>query len=189
MIDLYIYAIVALLPLSACMVVFQTNPYNALILRGILGALAALTYGILGAADVALTEALMGTLLAITLYAVAVRSSMVMRLGLIAGTDSDQYWQDLLAELHAIFDKFYLRVELINYQDQETLNQALIDREIHAVCLKSALPEDRDQTDQQLGSYQIKTRLQRLYEIMQGKLLPGTELHYVNLSANKPEDH
>jgi putative multicomponent Na+:H+ antiporter subunit B len=70
MTELYLYAIAALLPLIASMLVFQSNPYNALILRGILGAVAALVYAILGAADVALTEALMGTLLAITLYAV-----------------------------------------------------------------------------------------------------------------------
>jgi putative multicomponent Na+:H+ antiporter subunit B len=70
MTELCLYAIAALLPLIASMLVFQSNPYNALILRGILGAVAALVYAILGAADVALTEALMGTLLAITLYAV-----------------------------------------------------------------------------------------------------------------------
>jgi putative multicomponent Na+:H+ antiporter subunit B len=42
---------------------------------------AALIYALLGAADVALTEALVGTLLSTTLYAVALRSSMVLRLG------------------------------------------------------------------------------------------------------------
>ena len=57
MTDPYIYGIVALLPITALMLVSQANPYNALILRGILGAIAALIYSILGAADVALTEA------------------------------------------------------------------------------------------------------------------------------------
>ena len=70
MTDPYIYGIVALLPITALMLVSQANPYNALILRGILGAIAALIYSILGAADVALTEALMGTLLSISLYAI-----------------------------------------------------------------------------------------------------------------------
>ena len=79
----YIYVLVALLPLAAGMVVFQVNPYHALLLRGVLGAIAALVYTILGAGDVGLTEALMGTLLAITLYAVTVRSSLVLRLGVI----------------------------------------------------------------------------------------------------------
>lgn len=79
----YVYGITALLPLAAAMVVFQTNPYHALVIRGILGAIAALVYAVLGAADVALTEALVGTLLAITLYAVAVRSSLVLRLGVL----------------------------------------------------------------------------------------------------------
>jgi len=79
--ELYLIAITALLPLTALMVVLQVNPYQALVLRGILGAIAALTYALFGAADVALTEALVGTMLSITLYAVAVRSSMEMRLG------------------------------------------------------------------------------------------------------------
>lgn len=39
MTDPYIYAIVALLPISVLMLVLQSNPYNALILRGILGAI------------------------------------------------------------------------------------------------------------------------------------------------------
>ncbi|PSB13086.1 hypothetical protein C7B76_21020, partial [filamentous cyanobacterium CCP2] len=75
--DIYIVAIVALLPLCALILTFQVNPYHALILRGILGAVAALVYAVLGGADVALTEALVGTMLAITLYAVAGRSSLV----------------------------------------------------------------------------------------------------------------
>ncbi|MGP1386860.1 MAG: DUF4040 domain-containing protein [Thainema sp.] len=83
--DLYIVAIAALLPLTAGMVVTQVNPYYALIMRGILGAVAALVYALFGAADVALTEALVGTMLSITLYAIAVRSSMSMRLGVVKG--------------------------------------------------------------------------------------------------------
>jgi putative multicomponent Na+:H+ antiporter subunit B len=71
----------ALLPLTAILLVAQPNPYQTLVLRGILGAVAALIYALLGAADVALTEALVGTLLSTTLYAVALRSSMVLRLG------------------------------------------------------------------------------------------------------------
>jgi putative multicomponent Na+:H+ antiporter subunit B len=81
--DSYIYVITALLPLSALMLILQTNPYHALVVQGILGAVAALVFAVLGAADVALTQALMGTLLAITLYAIAVRSSLVMRLGVL----------------------------------------------------------------------------------------------------------
>lgn len=59
--DSYVYAIAVLLPISASMLVFQTNPYHALITRGILGAVSALIYTILGAADVALTDALVGS--------------------------------------------------------------------------------------------------------------------------------
>ena len=55
--DFYLYVITALLPLSAGLTVLQVNPYHALVIRGILGAVAALVYAMFGAADVALTEA------------------------------------------------------------------------------------------------------------------------------------
>ena len=84
MTDWDLAAITALLPIAAVMTILQKNPYHALVVRGILGAIAALVYALLGAADVALTEALVGTMLAITLYAVAVRSSLVLKLGIIA---------------------------------------------------------------------------------------------------------
>jgi putative multicomponent Na+:H+ antiporter subunit B len=87
--DLDLFAIVALLPIAAVMTLLQKNPYHALVVRGILGAIAALVYSLLGAADVALTEALVGTMLAITLYIIAVRSSLVLRLGVLSeGTDA-----------------------------------------------------------------------------------------------------
>jgi putative multicomponent Na+:H+ antiporter subunit B len=72
--------ITALLPVTAVLLVSQGNPYQTLVLRGILGSVATLLYALLGAPDVALTEALVGTLLSTTLYAVALRSSMALRL-------------------------------------------------------------------------------------------------------------
>ena len=72
--------ITALFPLTAILLVSQTNPYQTLVLRGILGSVATLLYALLGAPDVALTEALVGTLLSTTLYAVALRSAMALRL-------------------------------------------------------------------------------------------------------------
>ena len=60
----------------ALLLVLQTNLYRALIIRGVLGAIAALTYALFGGADVALTEALVGTLLSMTLYAIAIRSTL-----------------------------------------------------------------------------------------------------------------
>jgi putative multicomponent Na+:H+ antiporter subunit B len=106
--DSYIYVIVALLPLAAVMLTVQVNPYHALVIRGILGAIAALVYAVLGAADVALTEALVGTMLAITLYAVAVRSSLVIRLGVLKDelSQADQPpFAPLLADLRTIASK------------------------------------------------------------------------------------
>ncbi|NEP34660.1 MULTISPECIES: DUF4040 domain-containing protein [unclassified Moorena] len=147
MTDSYIYVITALLPLSACMLVFQVNPYHALVIRGILGAVAALVYAMFGAADVALTEALVGTMLAITLYAVAVRSSLTMRLGVIQDWEEVEADGESLAEgktkpdfgelmddLRTILSKHYMRLELVTYTDRETLHRALIEKEVHGTC-------------------------------------------------------
>jgi len=76
--------LVALLPVTALLTVVQTRPFYALISRGMMGAVAALIYAVMGAPDVALTEALMGTLLTILLYLIAVRSSMVIKVGWLA---------------------------------------------------------------------------------------------------------
>lgn len=167
----YIYAIVALLPITALMLVSQSNPYNALILRGILGAIAALIYSILGAADVALTEALMGTLLSISLYAIAVRSSMVVKVGILA----DETTLDLVIDdLRTIFSQHCLRLELFSYSDVPTLHQALIDRTIHTTIIlnSSQLPE-------------ITTRVISLHDIIRSKLPPETTITYLNPLANK----
>jgi len=180
MTDPYIYAIVALLPITALMLVVQPNPYNALILRGILGAIAALIYAILGAADVALTEALMGTLLSISLYAIAVRSSMVVRVGILTSettTDSplETLRQRLIDDLRTIFSNHYLRLELVPYTDPQTLHQALLDRIIHTTI---AYPTDTHNPE-------ITTRIQRLYEIMHTELPLDTHLTYLNPLASK----
>ncbi len=160
--DSYLYIIIALMPLSACMLVFQVNPYHALVIRGILGAIAALVYAVLGAADVALTEALVGTMLAITLYAVAVRSSLIMRLGILKDRVTEEDFGELMNELKTILGKHHLSLELVTYADTEALQQGLMDKEVHGICIQGLrLPADGQQT------YQTITRIKRLYEIMQ----------------------
>lgn len=174
--DSYIYVIAALLPLTSLMLVSQSNPYHALVIRGIVGAVAALVYAVLGAADVALTEALVGTMLAIMLYAVAVRSSLVMRLGVVAESEEvvmvegDRDLQDILAHLRSIVAKRHMKLELIPYPNEKALQEALITKEIHATCLKSAIESH---------PYQTTTRVRHLYDIFQQELaLPATELTY-----------
>jgi putative multicomponent Na+:H+ antiporter subunit B len=186
--DSYIYVLTALLPLSAILLVSQVNPYHALVIRGILGAVAAMVYAVLGAADVALTEALMGTMLAITLYAIAVRSSLVMRLGVLEGganeANGDRAFGQLIDELRAIFSKRHMRVELISYADTQALQRALTDREVHATCTRL---EDGDGDEKQ--PYRTAIAIKRLYDIMQTELSsPGTILTYVNV-ANSEEKH
>lgn len=183
--DSYIYVIVALLPLAAVILTVQVNPYNALVIRGILGAIAALVYAVLGAADVALTEALVGTMLAITLYTVAVRSSLVMRVGVLkddlSQTDSSQPLVQLIASLRTVASKYHLRIELLPYPDSQSLDRALLEKEVHITCM------ERSQQDDQLTGtaagpnlYHTVTRIRRLYDILQAELAsPATSLAYV----------
>ncbi len=169
MIDSYLYVIIALLPLAAMMVVFQTNPYHALVIRGVLGAIAALVYSVLGAPDVALTEALVGTLLAITLYAVAVRSSLVLTIGVLQdefdNADRSPDFQSLIDTVQTSLDPYHVRVKLVPYSDAISLNEALTQQEIH-----STLYSEKRVGDNQVNVYQLVTRLNRIYEIMQPRL-------------------
>lgn len=189
--DSYVYVITALLPLAALMLILQTNPYHALVIRGVLGAVAVLVYTILGAADVALTEALVGTLLAVTLSAVAVRSSLVFRLGvlkeeMVSAKDEAEsipanHLSQIVDDLRTIFSKHHLRVELVPYGEQEALHQALLDKEVHATCVRSEFIDRDPETHQDLIQhnpddpaqplYYTITRLRRLYEIMQADLM------------------
>jgi putative multicomponent Na+:H+ antiporter subunit B len=203
MVEPYVYPIVALMPLAASMVVAQRNPYHALVLRGLLGAISALVYAVLGAADVALTEALVGTMLAITLYAVAVRSSLMMRLGVLesglegglepaaiapSGTaqasDSSEAVLALptapsLAPLREVLAKHYLRLELIPYSSREALHAALKSGEVHAICLQTISPAP---DLAQAAVYQALIRVRRLYEILQAeRVWPAAQLTYVEL--------
>ena len=192
MIDKYVYIIVILLPLAALILVFQVNPYHALVIRAILGAVAALVYAVLGAADVALTEALVGTMLAVTLYVIAVRSSLVMRLGVRADTDKNEsYFVDLIASMRKILDKHHLRLELIEYPTKNALQRALMTEEIHAICTQQEQTEHNDRSSTRIEieqSYQTAIRVRRLFEIMQTELTPENTFIYVNV-PNMEEKH
>ena len=186
----YIYIIVALLPLTALMLVFQKNPYHALVIRAILGAIAALVYVIFGAADVALTEALVGTMLAVTLYVIAVRSSLVMRLGIVeqlqnsAKNAPENYLADTLSSFKKVIHKYHLRLELVEYPNAHSLNQALINREVHGVIKKNYDAPDPEVL------YQTAFRVQRLFEIMQTELTaPQTTLIYTPAITNEDKKH
>ncbi len=201
--DSYLYIIIALLPLAACMVVFQVNPYHALVIRGILGAVAAMVYAVLGAPDVALTEALVGTMLAITLYAVAVRSSLVlaitlyavavrsslvMRLGLVKDeADEEQHFGQLMDDLRTIFRKRQMRLELVPYPNTQALERALMDKEVHATCVRRE--QDQATSEDEKQFYHTAIRVKRIYEIMQTELTsPATILSYVS-TPDEGEKH
>lgn len=192
MIDNYTYIILALLPLSALMLVTQTNPYHALVIRAILGAVAALVYAVLGAADVALTEALVGTMLAVTLYVIAVRSSLVMRLGIVAQSEAEPeiYFKELIASLRKIINKHHLRLELVEYPNLSALEAALRAKEVHGVCTKQLERSQLNSTTvtDVRQTYNTAIRIHRLFEIMQGELIPETTLTYVAV-PNMEEKH
>ena len=200
--DFYIVAIAALLPLTAGMLVLQVNPYHALVIRGILGAVAALVYVLFGAADVALTEALVGTMLSITLYAVAVRSSLNMRIGVLSDEASNQSpnghsispettaspSEPLLSALRKALSKYHMRLELVAYNNPRDLQTALIAKEIHTTYVLSK-PGDDSASSSLSGAdaqspYHIQTRVQRLYDVMQAELPPTlANLTYVNSAS------
>lgn len=176
--NLDLLLIVALLPLVAFLLVLQVNPYHALVIRGVLGAIAALVDALLGAADVALTEALVGTMLAIMLYAVAVRSSLVLRLGVIQ--DESSGLGQLISELRTILGKRYLRLELVPYSNSQDLEQGLRDKDVHAICTLLEL------THKEHPSYQTQTRIQRIYDILHSELSHSESiLTYVTVSDSK----
>ncbi len=200
MTDLYIYIIAALLPLTAYLTVIQADPYQAMIMRGILGSIAALLYAIWGAADVALTEALMGTLLAVTLYAITVRSSLVMNLGLIEeeyqqflgkiGKKSeinqpenlDSHINDLeklIGEFQTVLNQYYMRLEIFTYADQASLEEALRTEKVHGIVHRTK-QLDHQHLDHHNFPYLTKFRIQRLYEIMTSQLPANMSVVYIN---------
>jgi putative multicomponent Na+:H+ antiporter subunit B len=182
-IDNYIYVIVALLPLSALILVIQQNPYQALVLRAILGAVAVLVYVVLGGADVALTEALVGTMLAITLYIIALRSSLAMHLGVVQEAKPDSYTTELLDKLEKVAKNYHLRLKITQYCDPAALKTALMSQEVHVICLKS----DKSIADGM--PYHTSVRVHRLFKIIETELaFPETKISFVP-SSNMEEKH
>ncbi|MBP0001518.1 MAG: DUF4040 domain-containing protein [Cyanobacteria bacterium SID2] len=202
--DWYVVAIVVLLPLTAGMLVTQVNPYHALVIRGILGAVAALVYALFGAADVALTEALVGTMLSITLYAIAVRSSLSMRVGIV-GEESHLSSADgerpnpatpVLSALRHALDKYYMRLELVVYPNAPALKTALTAKDVHTIWVNLDETLESDRSTRPLSTadfdsppiYQIQTRVQRLYEILQGELPHTAQLVYIDPAESRESE-
>ncbi len=187
--DIYMTAILLLLPLTAGMLVSQVNPYHALVLRGILGAVAALVYALFGAADVALTEALVGTMLSITLYAVAVRSSMSMRLGVLETTRSELPAYDaILSSLRSQLQDHQLRLEVVPFSQTTALKSAFANKEVHAVFTG---PGEELTADAAPTSGCLQIRVRRLYDMLRTKLphdlvnLRFGDLEDINVSGRK----
>lgn len=183
--DSYLYIIVALLPLTAGLLVTRVNPYHGLILRGVLGAIAALVDAVLGAADVALTEALMGTMLSVTLYAIAVRSSLVLRVGVIENQDGEIL--KVIEDFRRVFSKHYMRLEVVTYNNQQALRNALISKDVHATCFPNLIQNEPPNTEGH--NYQTEVRVHRVYNIIESEILPNntglTKLEYVDILVSE----
>lgn len=131
--------ITALFPLTAILLVTQANPYQTLVLRGILGSVATLLYALLGAPDVAITEALVGTLLSTTLYAVALRSSMALRLEDRRGHGAAEGAPGVEQQLSAWIAPLHLRLRLVPAADTRPSVHGWLDGERRLVLRSSAL--------------------------------------------------
>lgn len=127
--------IVALLPLAALFTVVQTQPYFALISRGILGVVAVMLFAVMGAADVALTEALVGTLLTVILYAITVRSTRVLRVGRLPG----QVELRDESPIRHCCSRYKLALRKITFNSEPELVAALQEGRVDAVLIKPVM--------------------------------------------------
>lgn len=133
--DALLLGIGALLPLGALVTVLQRRPAFALVARGMMGGIAALLYAVLGAPDVALTEALMGTFLVVLLYAITVRATLVVRVGVMAeGEDNAPVSCDpAVAPVRRCCHRHHLEVEFRPDHDPAALGRSLAAGEVDAV--------------------------------------------------------
>jgi len=81
--DALIVLLILSLPVMAFLILREKHILHAIIGRGMLGIVAAVAYALLGAPDVAVTEALMGALLVTLLYVVVFVSAGEFRVGYV----------------------------------------------------------------------------------------------------------
>ena len=75
-----------------------------------------------------------------------------------------------------------MRLELVEYANSQALEQALIEKKVHAIYSKVTELDNKP-------SYLTKIRIHRLFEILQTELTsPETSLKYINLS-NSEDKH
>ena len=132
--DILLIPLILTVPLVGLAMVRQTNPWQALVLRCTLGNLAALIYALLGAVDVAVTEALVGTLLSTILYAVAIRATCTFRL--LSSTQaplSAEHQQELKNLIEPLGLQLKIIPDQINSSLSNTDQLTLLDsQDIHA---------------------------------------------------------
>jgi putative multicomponent Na+:H+ antiporter subunit B len=141
--DWVLAGFVALLPITALATVLQKRPLHAILARGMMGASAALIYGMMGAPDVALTEALMGTLLTVLLYLIAVRSAMTAKIGWLSGSSGEAIpardaCDKAFETLRTCCHRQGMEMELIEFERRTEMRKALLKGRIHGMIV--ALP-------------------------------------------------
>tara|TARA_B100001248_G_C27393634_1_gene463986 strand:+ start:614 stop:1138 length:525 start_codon:yes stop_codon:yes gene_type:complete len=102
-----------ILPILGILLIRNKSPFKALIYRSFLGSIAALTYALIGAPDVALTEVLVGTLLSTLIYIVAIRGCFSLVLLIKKGESIDQY---IFEDLKSAFSElnFHLVIKVVD---------------------------------------------------------------------------
>ncbi|WP_372795834.1 hydrogenase subunit MbhD domain-containing protein [Pontiella sp.] len=183
------FAMVALLPITALITVLQQRPYYALISRGIMGVVAVLIYASFGAADVALTEALVGTLLTVILFAIAVRTSLAIRVGVLA----DGRKPDANHPVRRFCSAQCLYERWVIFDSEGELVAELKAGRLDAACFKPAdVPLlGRYLSEEQLGEHPVTLLAEhcRWHERKIRELLPDDKTIARMIYAGKEADH
>lgn len=125
--------IAALLAVSALITVWQRRPAYALLARGMMGGIATLLYAVLGAPDVALTEALMGTFLVVLLYAITVRATLVVRVAILGPPAQGAASCDpAVVPIRRVLHRHHLEVEFRSMTDPSAVGEAMAAGEVDA---------------------------------------------------------
>ena len=127
--DLLVAGTVLLIPFLALITLGEKHLLHAIIARGMLGVAAAIAYALIGAPDVALTEALMGALLVTLLYVVVFTSTGEFRVGYVelpplVHTDKEKPQGFMVDLLEAFAGSAGIKARFVLFENGESLKEA-----------------------------------------------------------------
>ncbi|MDE5083182.1 MAG: hypothetical protein O4859_18800, partial [Trichodesmium sp. St18_bin1] len=84
---------------------------------------------------------------------------------------------ELIPNIRKIVDQYHLRLELVEYPNQQALEWGLLTKEVHAICSK---PGELELEDKPI--YHTAIRVHRLFEIIEKELTsPEVTVRYINI--------